>query len=317
MSENNPNFGNEIIQSATDLTAQVEARRINSRKRQDLLITGIQSLVSTYMAEAIYVNAVDVQVPIEQGVGVGLSETVGEVMGFSYGPYQTGARQRRKGVLMFMGIGGINDTSATQSPWRQNVLKLYGTEIPEVEGQEQFIIGVPLQQGQRITQLEKVQPLPDTLAELDAMSKEVAKAYDYMTYVKRIDNITGGKPITTSSHDKPKAIAMTNENVAMNNNCPYLGRQVEIDADLIRTRNPDNPERMLIIAGTISGVLRKFIVDFYQAEGQWRYGTQAVIWTPETAQEVYTGKMTPQQADEWAVYVVLSHPHQLTVVNQI
>lgn len=307
-------FGPQLLREAETVFADLERRGLSQKLRTARAGNHIGRLVTKYVGEMIYVNATDVQVPDVDGIGVGLTETTGEIVGFSYGQYYTGRGNQQKGLMMYMGVGGMNKTEAKDASWRLNVLAAQGVRLPEEPGKERFILAIPLKQGQRITQLEKETLIPDTIANLDK-EVEAPKDFEYMEYVKHMDAITGGYPLTTAVMDKAKAIACNNELTAMVKNCPYLGNKVEINASLARVRHPDDTDRMMLIRGNLTGILRKFINDAYQIDGTWRYGVQAVIYSPEIAEMVYAGTLTPQQADETAIYVPLSTTHELHVLE--
>jgi hypothetical protein len=317
-----PDFGDTLIREAAKARLAIEARGLSQRQRASRTAEHIASLMDAYSREFIYLNGDDVQIPTEHGIGVGLSETTGSINGFGYGQYYTTQGNRQKGLLMFMGVSGMgivdmDDRLAKDSSWRHNVLGSYDLTEFEEPGSELFIIGVPLKPGQRITRLDKPAPMPNTLAELDKAAETPPKAYDHMDYVRRIDAITGRTLITNAVIDKAKLIAIDNENVAMNNNCPYLGKAVAYISENFRFHHPEDSTRILFANGTVAGVLRKFIVAEYQYQGIWYFGPQAVLYPPDKAQDVYAGRLTPQEVDaKYASFVPLSLKHELILLDE-
>lgn len=281
--------------------------------KRDATVGEIGHLAAVYSNLFVYAKAGDAQIPDEQGVGVGSFEGTGEIKGFSYGHYLSSKGMRESGLVMYMGLKGMNDIPASQLPWRNNVLRsVSGVEDAD---SELFTVGLPVKIGQKVVKLTKKDETPQSVDELlSRVSEGDSEPFDYMDYASRMDLVTDSLPVLKS--DQVRSGIIYNELSAINERCPYIGRPVTITSGNIRTRHPEHDDRMLIVEAMAYGVLRKFIFASYEVKGQLRVGLQAVIYPEDIAAMVYAGKITAQQADETvALYVPLSLPHELKVVE--
>jgi hypothetical protein len=306
------NIGGELLPGARQL---VEFNKSKEKlgKKQDLTAREMGYLATVYGGLVVYAKASDVQLPDPEGIGVGPFEGSGEITGFSYGKYLSANGMRESGLVMYLGLERLNDIPASQSPWRNNVLR--GISGVDTADSDLYTLGLPVKIGQKVIKLTKKDEAPQSVDELLLRGSEGAQEpFDYMDYVSRIDLITDGLPVLAS--DRVRNGVIYNELLAIGERCPYMGHKVAITSKNIRTHHPEQNSRMLIGEGLAYGVLRKFITAYYEASGQPRVGLQAVVYPEDIAEKVYSGEITAQQADETvAMYVPLSLPHVFEVLE--
>lgn len=268
-------------------------------------------MATAYSHIPVFISGVPLLLPTPDGTGYGMGEITGKISGFTYMNLGGAVEQWKPsndGVIMHVSVPELGREYPSDATWKLNILP----EEMRHEDLEGFLIGVPVTDSQRILQLgEKQEPVS---VQSLLTPEQTVKEYSYRDYVERVRALTGNNPSFDMATDAAKSQAFEK---LLNNivyECPYLNSLVVIKADYIRRPKPDG-SGYTVAQGTISGILRKFIHDVYQdyQTKEWRSDVMAVVYDAEVAKLVTSGKISPQEADQYPStnFVPLSKPHIL------
>jgi len=308
-------LGISLQVEADKIARFIEHRDPTSASTTSKILTDVVvPLTETHKNTEVFVQSMNAMVPLPEGVGIGLSESHGQIVGFGYGEFSADGMTYRPqhGLITFVAIDVFNGESANDLPHRLNVLPP-GIPSADIVG---AVIGVPVVRGTKIAKIQEGFQIPDSIE--DIVYEANAEDFKHMDFVQSINAITGQVAIVHPSIDKTKLDSAFNILSAMNQRCPYMGKSVEVTSSHMRVKHPLK-DTHLVIKGTVDGVIRKFIIASYQDldTKDFRSDVQAVIYEPSVAEKVYSGELTPQQADKQptTVFVPLSIPHVIKVLS--
>lgn len=306
-----------LLSEAKHLQEHVQSRRArgaNEKKTDRQIRDRVEQLTAEYTHKNVFVEAPLQLTPEEDNVAVGFGEASGKIIGFIWGEYPVlGADFQQEGteegLLLMLGVGGVNNLPASQGSYID--LPEPVSDVFHREGLRPLY--VPLTEAVRIQGLENPATDFSTLEDLYEQP-EKQLTYDYMEYAESIGHLVSG--LTGKSNiDKPRWDAIYKKLEAMNDNCPFLGQEVEVESSYLRAPHPDKPS-LVILDGKLTGVLRKFVC---WDEGDYQgVTTQAVVYQPDMARQVQNGQIAPQEADRspGTVYVSLDKPHKLSALGE-
>ena len=275
------------------------------------------AIAAKYSNIPVFVNGASLILPSVEGSGFGLGELTGKIAGFTYSDLGGEVEQWKpgtEGVVMQVSVPTFGADDSPDASWRLNALP-EEMRNDDIEG---YIIGVPVTKNQTILQLGGKEQLltPQSLITPERSLKE----YSYLEYVKNIQALTKNKPTFNQNTDAAKIQALDTLIKDMVFECPYIGNIVAIDASYLRHPKP-NSDGYTVGYGQVAGVLRKFVHDIYQdyQTKEWLSDIMAVVYNPEVASLVTSGKLSPKEADTLptTTYVPLSRPHVLATGNGI
>lgn len=289
----------------------------------------LSALTKQFQDVAAYVQAPLIILPMEDGTeGVGIGEATGEIVGFVYRKYSTINDQMeegpiREGIVAIIATGGTNVDGLTTASWNRIIPEQAGVAVPDDFAKKGVVpMLIPIIEGTHFTQIDNSIPLhfnPSHLLTAEAIKNPTN---GYRDYVARIENLMNGKYTMSPGMDKALMSALYKELNAMNNNCPFIGQDVEISASYMRTLSQINIGEFIVFGGAINGILRKFIYEPYfpgaaQPHLKARGAVQAVVYPPEVAKMVYGGQLSPQEADKMAgtIFVPLDQEYTLRPLN--
>lgn len=305
----------KLISGSQQLQERVQSRRArgaNEKKTNRQIRDRVEQLTAEHTNKNVFVEAPLQLIPEEDNVvALGLGETSGKVMGFVWAEYpvlgddfqQEGTKE---GLLLMLGVGGVNNLPADQDSYTSLPAPVY--DIFHEEGLRPVCI--PLTEAVRIQELENPATDFSTLEDLHEQP-EKQPTYDYMEYAKSISYLASG--LTGKSNiDKPRWDAIYKRLEAMNDNCPFLGQEVEVESSYLRTPHPDRAS-LVILDGKRTGVLRKFVCWDEKDHERPSIKVQAVIYSADVSEQVQNRQLSPKEADGkfGTIYVSLDKPHEL------
>lgn len=271
---------------------------------------------TAYSGIPVFINGAPLVTPTPEGPAFGIGEITGHIAGFTYMNLSGQVEEwqpSEEGVVMQVSLPSYNGVDASDADWRLHILP-EAMRRQDIEG---FIVGVPVTEGQSILQLGEKEEAVSVASLLTP--EQPVKEYSYQEYVKKIRALTGGKPsFNQADAAKAQAVEKLAADIALK--CPYLGSLIAIDAEYIRIPKPDGTGYR-VGSGTTVGVLRKFILDVYQdyQTKQWISDVMAVVYDPEVAKLVESGKIPVLEADHYPTtkIVPLSRPHVLVAEGEV
>ena len=255
--------------------------------------------------------------PSGDDIALAMGEITGRINGFILGGIpkvdeSLNPTTEELGVLMVVTVASKNgEPSEGRKAWEQF---LPADILTSIDANKHLLL-VPIIEGLRARRLAAQASDFNTVEDFLRISETINKPFDHMDFVKRIESIMQGRATYHPVADGARKEALDTEIEAMNSECPYFGKEIELTSEYWRTPHPVKPGGFLIMKGTARGVLRKFVYGPYQPEGKMRGAAQAVIYTPEIAEKVRSGELTPQQADKTfgTIFAPLDIEHTLEV----
>jgi hypothetical protein len=330
---NNWSFGEKLITHASHIDKPLgsgEETPVSERTKRMLA-----ELVLLYVSYQVYVDAEQCLIPgTNDRIIMGSGEVNGIVVGFdrAFFPLKINDRGEQLGryiVQMYVAMDSLDDVSASDaSDWRGNV--------NDQLAPDKFVVAIPLQEGLKIADTT-ISPIPESQpkddlealfaldmpqdphhSELEAIREPTDDDYDYEEYVESIKSYRDAEE--KGEITSMERLTQSYEEVAlMNEDCTYIGKQVLIESEHLRSPSFRSPGDFVAGRGAKSGVLQKFIYDNYIYKGEPRVDVQAVIYDPLVAYEVKLGRRTTEDADRspTTAYVPLSLHHKLLVSDSL
>lgn len=236
-------------------------------------------------------------------------ELTGEVVGLSFQTYPSVAEdgqieQDRAGVVGIVATKSMYtpgfryssdawDEIGTDKGWPN----LVSREFSKYKDMDTLPTLIPFDSQPIFTEISNPFPLNIDTEEFSA-HEWASTEFNLNDHLARVSQITQDRIYFDTVRDTAKIHALHREIEFINASCPYFQKPVTVTSNYMRCAHPDNPKSTLTLAGTASGILRKFIYEPYYPKGLPPKGTlQAVIYSPDTQQRVKNGEITPQDAD--------------------
>jgi hypothetical protein len=161
----------------------------------------------------------------------------------------------------------------------------------------------------------KISYIPDQMTNLETpeqIAHTSSDSFDYMAHVRSIEALNSD--FIQDAHPNARNAAAYKLLENMNYQHPLIGNSIEATSANLRRPNPLKDEGYLTYAGTVRGILRKFVTGPYVTEeGDVKSGVQAVVWRPEYISMIQNSLATPQQVDKSSdtTFIPLLEPHSI------
>jgi hypothetical protein len=329
-SQHHEDFGVQLVERATRLNGYIterDARGMDSDATLRKAMRTVASMIEDFRDCAVFIQAPLILTAHDDGrQGVAMGEVTGEIVGFAISEYPTlddslEIGEMQKGVVAIIASGGSNFEGVSPAAWNYALPESTPQSVKDTYIEKGVIpILVPITKDTHFTQVDNLTPLHLNLSELIEGSARLMpeSSTNYRSYIGRIEQLMNGRIVMNELTDGAIISALSVELKAMNANSPLLGKLVSASAPYMRTPNPIKKGGFLAIHGSVDGVLRKFIYAPYLPGKDYpnmkaRSTVQAVIYPVQIAEMVYSGKLTPQEADQklGAIYIPLDQEHKL------